>query len=301
MIDWSGRIARSLILIAGACCLASVSRAQIADLNVSPKRLVLDQTSRAGAIYVFNRGAKPATYAVSLDDKVMTPDGRIRTLEEAAGAPDGAATIARARSARSMILFTPHRVTLEGGSSQVVRLRVLRPMDLAAGEYRAHLTVRELPPETVGLTAEQAAANENGSLSINITTLLGVSIPVIVRQGPPEVHAGIDGVSYAVGNGPAGGSPGSTPRVATVSLQLVRQGQSSLFGDVEIRRIVGGKPGELVGVLRGIGVYTEIDRRTVEIPLSRIPAPGARLAVVFRPQDAKPGEALATALLAVPS
>jgi hypothetical protein len=288
-------------VVAGVCCLTSVARAQVADLNVSPKRLVLDQTSRAGAVYVFNRGARPATYAVSLDDRVMTPDGRVRSLEEAASAPDGAATIARAKSARSMILFTPHRVTLEGGSSQVVRLRVLRPVDLAAGEYRAHLTVRELPPDTVGLTADQAAANGDGSLAIQITTLLAVSLPVIVRQGPPDVRAGIEGVGYAIVPTPAGAPAGSPARVATVSLQLLRQGQSSLFGDVEIRKITGGKAGELVGALRGVGVYTEIDRRAVEVPLGRVPAPGARLAVIFRPQDAKPGEALATAYLTVPS
>jgi hypothetical protein len=278
-----------------------VARAQVADLNVSPKRLVLDQTSRAGAIYVFNRGARPATYAVSLDDRVMTPDGRIRSLEEAAGAPDGAATIARAKSARSMIQFTPHRVTLEGGSSQVVRLRVLRPVGLAAGEYRAHLTVRELPPESVGLTADQAAANENGSLAIQITTLLAVSLPVIVREGPPDVRAGIEGVGYAIAAAPSGASAGPPARVATVSLQLLRQGQSSLFGDVEIRKVTGGKPGELVGALRGVGVYTEIDHRAVEVPLGRIPAPGARLAVIFRPEGVKPGEDLATAYLTVPS
>jgi hypothetical protein len=282
-----------LALIAGVSCLTSVGRAQVADLNVSPKRLVLEQTSRAGAIYIFNRGARAATYAVSLDDKVMTPDGAIRTPDDAAAAPGGPATIARARSARSMILFTPHRVTLQGGSSQVVRLQVLRPVGLAAGEYRAHLTVRELPPETEGLTAEQAAADENGSLSVHITTLLALSIPVIVRQGPSDVRAGVEGVSYSVGDGPA--------RIARVSLQLVRQGESSLFGDVEIRRLAGDKPGELVGVLRGVGVYPEVDRRTVEVALSRIPQPGARLAIVFRPVDARPGEALATASLTVPS
>jgi hypothetical protein len=288
-------------VVAGVCCLTSVGRTQVADLNVSPKRLVLDQTSRAGAVYVFNRGARPATYAVSLDERVMTPDGRIRSVEEAAGAPDGAATIVRAKSARSMILFTPHRVTLEGGSSQVVRLRVLRPVGLAAGEYRAHLTVRELPPESVGLTAEQAAANENGSLAIQITTLLAVSLPVIVRQGPSDVRAGIEGVSYTVAAAPAGAAAGSPARIATVSLQLLRQGQSSLFGNVEIRKVAGGKPGELVGALRGVGVYTEIDRRAVEVPLARIPSAGARLAVIFRAEDAKPGEDLATAYLTVPS
>ncbi len=300
-MTWRNMVIHGLAVVSGVFCLASIGKAQVADLNVSPKRLVLDQTSRAGAVYVFNRGARPATYEVSLEDRVMTPDGRIRSLEEAEGVPDAAAAIARAKSARSMILFTPHRVTLEGGSSQVVRLRVLRPVDLAAGEYRAHLTVRELPPDTAGLTAEQAAANEKGALAIQITTLLAVSLPVIVRQGPPDIRAGIEGVGYAIGTAPAGPSAGQPARIATVSLQLLRQGQSSLFGNVEIRKVSGGKPGELVGALRGVGVYTEIDRRIVEVPLERIPAPGARLVVVFRSEDAKPGDALATAYLTVPS
>jgi hypothetical protein len=293
-ITFRNHVAQALTIIAGVCCLTTAGKAQVADLNVSPKRLVLEQTGRAAAVYIFNRGARTATYALSLDDKVMTPDGRIRALDEATTAQGGPAAAARARSARSMIVFTPHRIVLGGGSSQVVRLQVLRPLDLPAGEYRAHLTVRELPPEAAGLTADQAAANENGSLSVNITTLLAISIPVIVRQGPTDVRAGVEDVRYSVGDG----APG---RVATISLQLVRAGASSLFGDVEIRRLVGGKPGELVGALRGVGVYPEVDRRTVEVALTRIPQPGARLAIVFRPGDAQPGEALATTLLTVPS
>ena len=126
-MTWRYMVIHGLTVVAGVFCLAGAGKAQLADLNVSPKRLVLDQTSRAGAVYVFNRGARPATYSVSLDDRVMTPDGRIRSLDEAASVPDGAATIARVKSARSMILFTPHRVTLEGGSSQVVRLKSSAP------------------------------------------------------------------------------------------------------------------------------------------------------------------------------
>jgi hypothetical protein len=200
-----------------------------------------------------------------------------------------------------MILFTPHRVVLQGGSSQVVRLQVLRPVGLPAGEYRAHLTVRELPPETAGLTADQAAANETGSLSVNITTLLAISIPVIVRQGAADIRAGVEGAHYVVADEPAGAARGAPAKIATVSLQLVRQGQSSLFGDVEIRKVVGGRPGELVGLLRGVGVYPEVDRRTVEVTLSRIPQPGAQLAIAFRPEGAPPGDAVATTLLTVPS
>ena len=58
------------------------------------------------------------------------------------------------KSAKAMITYTPRRVVLEPHSSQVVRLRVLRPPDLAAGEYRTHLTVTAVPSEDTGVTAD---------------------------------------------------------------------------------------------------------------------------------------------------
>src|SRR5438045_1858240 len=113
---------------------AGVVWAQTADLNISPKRLVLDQKSRSGVVYLFNRGVSPATYSVTLEDKVMTPDGHIGEAEATQATPAAAAAAARLKSAKSMIVFTPHRISLEGGASQVLRVRVQRPADLAAGE-----------------------------------------------------------------------------------------------------------------------------------------------------------------------
>src|SRR5205807_1116683 len=123
--------------------------------------------------------------------------GHIGDAETTPPTAAAAAAAARLKSAKSMIVFTPHRITLEGGASQVLRLRVERPTDLPAGEYRSHLTVREVPPETPGLTAEQAAADEPGEISFKITTVLGLSIPIIVQQGPMDVRAAIEGPSYA--------------------------------------------------------------------------------------------------------
>lgn len=279
----------------------SLVKAQVgADLSISPKRVTFDETGRSATVYIFNRGAQAATYSLGLVDRVMTPDGQIRTVAEAAGAPEGVAANARLKSAGPLLTFAPRRVTLQPGESQTVRIRVLRPADLAAGEYRSHLTVTDVPPETAGLTAEEAAAPGAGELAMRVVALFSVSIPVIVRQGPAEVQAGIDTVRFSVKDTPATSGAAASKRTGVLSIDLVRQGASSLFGDVEIRAVKAGKPGEIVGGAKGVAVYGEIDRRTLALPLTRIPASGETLDIVLRDDDTQAGTPLATADFTVP-
>ncbi|SFJ86576.1 hypothetical protein [Caulobacter sp. UNC279MFTsu5.1] len=279
----------------------SFVRAQVgADLSISPKRVTFDEAGRSATVYIFNRGSQAATYSLGLVDRVMTPDGQIRTVAESANAPEGAAANARLKSAAALLTFAPRRVTLRPGESQTVRIRVLRPADLAVGEYRTHLTVTDVPPETAGLTAEEAAAPGAGELAVRIVALFSVSIPVIVRQGPADVQAGIDAVRFAVKDPQTASGAAPSKQTAFLTIDLVRQGASSLFGDIEIRAVKAGKPGEVVGGAKGVAVYGEIDRRTLALPLTRIPARGETLSIVFRDDDTRAGTPLATADFTVP-
>jgi len=292
-----------LAVVVGALCCGypSAGLAQGgADLNLSPKRVVFDPQTRSAVVYVFNRGTAPSSYNIQLTDKVMTPDGQIRDADEVAKTPDGAPIVAQLKSAKSMIVFTPRHVTLAGGTSQVIRLLVLRPADLAPGEYRSHLTVTQVPPDDVGLTAEQAAGDEAKQLSVHIATRFAISIPLIVRQGPADIRAAISDVGYSVRKAPTNSALGAADASGVIALQLARQGSSSLFGELEIYTVVNGKLGDMIGGLRGIGVYPEIDRRAVEITLTRKPASGQQLTLIFRNQDAKPGEFLAQTNYTVP-
>jgi P pilus assembly chaperone PapD len=288
--------------LAGALCCAGPTAGLAeggADLNLSPKRVVFDPQTRSAVVYVFNRGTTASSYNIELSDKVMTPDGQIRDADAVAKLPEGSAAAAQLKSAKSMIVFTPRHVTLEGGSSQVIRLRVLRPADLAAGEYRSHLTVTQVPPNDTGLTAEQAAGTDEKQLSVHLTAQFAISIPLIVRQGPADIRAAIDDVKYAVRAAPRS-EPGSAASQGVISMQLARQGPSSLFGDLEVYTLVKGKQGETIGALRGVGVYPEVDHRAVELALSRKAASGEQLMVIFRSQDAKPGDFLAKTEYTVP-
>jgi hypothetical protein len=183
-------------------------------------------------------------------------------------------------------------VTLNPGQGQTIRLRVAGgPTDLAPSEYRSHLTVATLPPRDTGTTADAAASQTpDAGLSINITALFGLSIPVIVRVNDLDIRASLENPRLtfeALGGTPT--APG--PKTPVLTLDLVRLGASSLFGSLEVR--VQGLKGGPIGIVHGVGVYTEIDRRTVQVVLTRVPAPGERLEVTFTDDDNSPGKLLA--------
>src|SRR5262245_15322685 len=148
---------RLAIYLAALACVASSAFADTgADLNVSPQRVVFAPNARSSTIYVFNRGDAPATYTISLTDRVMTPDGQVRDASEPQVQTAAASEIARLQSAQPLLAYAPRRVTLQPGESQAVRIRALAPAELPDGEYHTHLTISTVPPETAGLTAEEA-------------------------------------------------------------------------------------------------------------------------------------------------
>ncbi|MDB5456513.1 MAG: hypothetical protein JWP92_2098 [Caulobacter sp.] len=275
-----------------AAPVAPASSATVAaNLNISPKRVTFDRTGRSATVYIFNQGGAPGAFDISVVDRVMLPDGQILPLAEAEAKPELKDLVARQKSAKAMIMVTPRRATLAPGKGQTIRIRIAPDPAApdAAGEFRSHLTVTTIPPPDIGLTAEQAAAATPGQLQFVINSVFGLSIPVIVRVGAPDVRAAIENAKLGYAEVSADGvSPAK--RTPVVNFDLVRAGGSSLFGNIEIR---GKGRGEPLGVARGVGVYTEIDRRAMQIPLSRAPNPGEALEITFSDDDTSPGALLA--------
>ncbi len=251
-----------------------------ADLNISPKRLVFSGASRSAVVYVFNRGTESASYSIEFVDRVMLPDGQIVAVAEATTNADAPASIAALKSAKEMLNFTPRRVTLGPGESQIIRVRLLAPAGLAAGEYRSHMTVSTLPSEDVGVTAEQLANVNDGQLAVKVVSLLSLSIPVIVRQ---EVGAGKPALAQlAVAPNP--GHASDQP-AAFLTLSLLRSGAGSVYGNIEVLAQKAGGKAEAVGGIKGVAVYPEIDHRAVQVPLGREVHAGEHLMVRFVEDD----------------
>ena len=276
-----------------------------ANLNISPKRITFDRAGRSASVFIFNQGTGIATFDISLVDRVMLPDGRIEAVSEAETKPELNPYIAKLRSAKPMLVAAPRRATLEPGRGQTIRLRVTpAPATVTGaaaptGEYRTHLTITTLPPRDIGFTAEQAAAGNTRELRFRINTVFGISIPVILRLGALDVRGALENPTLITQAVSADGASAPKP-TPVLRFQLVRVGANSLFGNLEVRGAKEKGSKEPLGTARGVGVYPEIDRRQIEIPLKRTPLPAEKIEITFTDDDATPGRLIAKTVLTSP-
>lgn len=259
-----------------------------ANINITPRRVIFEGNKRTEAVYVFNQGTAPVVVDVSLVDNVMLPSGEILPVETAPERGASAvATVGRLSSARQMILATPSRLALPPGKGKTIRLRA-EARSGQASEFRTHLKVATLPSADIGLTPEQAAAADRGEMVMRVQALFGVTIPLIVRAGGPTATAAIGPITLTREPAPAGeGAAGSQVPVLVLSLQ--RSGAASVYGNIEVRSGTA-RGGELIGLVRGVAVYPELDAREVRIRLQREPRGGEALSVTFAADDGKASE-----------
>lgn len=262
----------------------------IGDVNLYPKRVVINERQRIATVGLFNRALASGDYDITLTDQMMTVEGKIVALASVADP----ALRAKLKAASELLRWSPHRVTLAGNEAQTVRIMARIPPDLAPGEYRSHFTAIAVPSESVGgLSIENAAAPpQPGKIGVTIVPRFGISIPIILRVGETTLTAGLTGLKLQTL--PGGGK--------AMVLTITRQGTRSAFGDISITA-AGAK--KALAEVKGVGVYTEIDHRLLTIAIdplaeARFTAPGARLTVTYTDDDANPGKVLSRQDFTVP-
>ena len=236
------RFLKAFGLLSAAALGAAASPALASgDLLVAPTRIILDG-SRGTEVVLNNIGSAPATYRISLEIKRMTAAGGLDEIAEENATP-------AERAALDMIVFSPRRVTLPPNQPQVVRVGVRVPEGLPPGEYRAHMLFRAVPDVVPAVGAE--AKPEGAGVSIALTPIYGITIPVIVRVGDLGAEAVIGDAWVSEGaDGPA------------FNFDLSRTGSRSVYGDIEVTRPGVAEP---LLVARGIAVYPEVGARKVSL------------------------------------
>lgn len=258
------------------------------DVNIYPKRIVLDGRQRLGTLGLYNRSTSPGDYDISVTDKLMGTDG---SLVDLASVADPAAR-ARVRSAASLVRWSPRRVTLGGSEAQTVRIMLRLPPGLPDGEYRSHFSIISLPPIDEGLSIDAAAgAAPAGGIGVRIVPRYGISVPVIVRVGETTLIVSLRNPQLIDG-----------PQGKAIALTIGREGTRSAFGDIAIT-----PPGSKTRVaeVMGVGVYTEVGERKVLVPINpkadpRLYQRGAKLVITYIDDDAAPGKELARQEFVVP-
>ncbi|MDT0690129.1 molecular chaperone [Salegentibacter sp. F188] len=214
------------------------------DLMIMPKRIVFDGSQRSQEINLANTGNDTAVYAISFVNYKMTESGNFEQVEE----PEEGQ-----RFAEDFLRYFPRRVSLAPNEAQTVRVQLTRTGNLEQGEYRSHMYLRAVEEQTA--LGEEEAEDSEG-ISINIKTVFGISIPVIIREGESTTQVNLTNIELDKG--------GETPKL---SLVLERSGNMSTYGNIEVEHISPDGNSTEVGLVKGVSVYTPNDNRNFSFEL----------------------------------
>lgn len=222
----------------------------LADIMLYPTRVVIEGGKRSAQVEIINRGQEPETYRIAIVNRRMTELGEIILAETVQPGEQFADT---------MLRYTPRQVTLQPGASQTVRISVRKPADLAQGEYRSHLQFDRIA-DTPGLADLETAttASAKNEVSIVLKTLIGASIPVIVRHGQTSASVTLDSLHVEAGR--AGTAP-------ELGFTFRREGNRSVYGDVVATYVAPGEKPVVIGSATGIAVYVPNVERKARLPL----------------------------------
>jgi hypothetical protein len=255
----------------------------VGDLLIAPTRLVMTSVNRTAEVNLINVGSQQATYRISLIHERMMPDG---TLAEIQGLGPNE------QFADDLIRFTPRQVVLDPHSSQLVRVDLRLPAELAAGEYRSHLLFRAVPAASPSTDPADNGDSSQG-LSIKITPIYGVSIPVIVRSGDTSASVSISNLALVLG----------ADDIPTLSGELDRSGNCSVYGNMQVEFATSRNHYVTIGRMAGVAIYSPNLNRTFTMRLApprgvQITGGTIRTSYVQTAEDG--GSQLAESTLAVP-
>ena len=219
-----------------------------ADLMVAPKRVIFENNQRSAQLDLINNGTETLTFRISLVNRRMTETGGFMSIDTAE---------ADEQFADKLLRYSPRQVVLAPGEGQMVRIILRKPADLAIGEYRSHLLFKKVAA-VAGVTDIETVNTPTTDLSVQLTMLVGISIPVIVRQG--DTAATVDLTDLKLIKATEG-------RPAMLGFVLQRGGNQSIYGDLNVRFTPkSGAPYD-ISKASGVAVYTPNPLRRVKLVL----------------------------------
>lgn len=267
----------SLLLILSV--FASLDSFAQGNLLINPKRLVFDGQKRSQEINLANVGKDTARYVISFIQIRMKTDGSFEEITE----PDPGQNYAD----KNLRIF-PRTVVLGPNEAQLVKIQLSQTSKLLPGEYRSHLYFRALEEEKP--LGQEAPSRDSSALSVKLTAIFGISIPVIIRIGESTAQINLTEVQLKNDNG-------SEP---VLKARFNRTGNMSVYGDLTIRhQSIDGKLTQ-VGLVKGISVYTPNLVRDMQVkldPAAGIDYKSGKLLITYTSQAEDKAELMAQAEL----
>ncbi len=240
------------------------------DLLITPRRVVFEGNKQSQELTLANTGNDTARYNVSFVQYRMTESGAFEQITE----PDSGQYFAD----RYLRIF-PRSVTLAPNEAQVVRMQFRKTSEMKPGEYRSHLYFRAVPDEK---PLGEETISDSASIGIRLIPIFGITIPVIARVGDLPLSVELADLQLDT----------KSDTVPGLSVNFIRNGDKSVFGDLTVNWISPEGAVTEVGLVRGIAVYTPNKTRKFRMSLRNIPAVNyhtGKLAITYKaPNDGKP-------------
>ena len=260
--------------------LSSDARAQ-GNLLINPKRVIFDGTKRSHEISLANIGKDSATYIVSFVQNRMTDDGNFEPIVQ----PDSGQNFAD-----KYLRIFPRSVTLGPNEAQVIKVQVNQFNKLQLGEYRSHLYFRAVP--NIRPLGEDSAKKDTSDVSVQLTAIFGISIPIIIRSGESNTRVNLSNLQLE-------NRSGNTP---ALKVRFNRTGNMSVYGDLSVDHVSNQGKVTRIGLIKGISVYTPNKVRNIFIKLDKnaeVNYRSGKLQVNYLASSEEKSEKLASAVLSL--
>jgi hypothetical protein len=153
------------------------------------------------------------------------------------------------------IRFFPRTVTLAPNEAQVVKIQLTKTGDLTDGEYRSHIYFRAVPDQKP--LGEEDLPSDTTSITVKLTPIFGITIPVIIRVGENTAAVTLSDLSLAL----------AEENQRRLSVTFNRTGNMSVYGDLEVTYLSAEGKKTQVGLVKGIAVYTPNTSRKFNLDL----------------------------------
>ena len=236
-----------------------------AGLVLNPQRIVVLDRERTSSLELLNTSDEIARYQIYFEHKKMLEDGSIVDISE---------SDKEQIRAGDMIRYSPRRVDIKSKGSQTIRLAIRRPKNLPDGEYISHLALKQIPNKQASIVNDaNNDASQEKELTLKVQPILKIAIPVIVRKGELHASAALSDISTVQVNDAS----------AYIQFTLGREGNRSLYGDVEIYELdTDTNAGARIGFAKGIALYDPTLSRLVRVQVGpSILVPGKKLLLRF--------------------
>ena len=243
------------------------------NLLITPRRIVFEGSKRSMDLNLANTGQDTSTYAISIVQIRMKEDGGFEVITE----PDPGQ-----RFADKFIRYFPRTVTLAPNEAQAVKIQMVRSNELAEGEYRSHFYFRAVPKVTA--LGDEQIVEDTTTISVRITPIFGITIPIIVRSGVPTTQVSLTDLSFSIAN----------DTLPLIKMSFNRTGNMSIYGDITVDHVSPQGKRTRVGSANGVAVYTPNSVRRFQFSLNKLPGvdfrSGKLIVIYSASSDVKPAK-----------